>query len=454
MFHQSNRREFLFCGAGAAALARQGLRAAPRQPNIIVILADDLGFADLGLQGATDIPTPQLDRLAAGGVRFTNAYVSHPFCSPTRAGLMTGRYQQRFGHENNPFYDPNDQVAGLPTTEITLPQLMKQAGYATGIVGKWHLGAAPKFHPMKRGFDEMFGFIGGGHDYFAAQREGKAKEYLIPIERDGQPVEEREYLTDAFSREASAFVRRHHSHPFFLYLAYNSPHSPLQVTPNYLERVRHIEDETLRKYAAMIASVDDGVGRLIATLRELKLDSDTLVVFLSDNGGPTSSTHARNHPLRGEKGQVYEGGIRVPFLMWWPGRLKAGAVYHQPLISLDILPTAAALAGVKLPADRRIDGVNLLPHLLGRNPKPPHERLFWRWGGGANYAVREDRFKLVKQGDGPARLFDLEADAGEGRDLFDSKPELGKRLLAAYEEWNRELMPPIFQGPKAFRKST
>src|SRR5439155_5961358 len=212
-----NRRDFLLAASGALTVCS---RAAGRRPNIIVVLADDLGYADVGFQGAKDIPTPNLDRLAESGIRCTSGYVSHPFCSPTRAGLMTGRYQQRFGHENNPKYDPSDLVAGLPVTETTVAQVLRDAGYATGHVGKWHLGAAPQHHPLKRGFTESFGFLGGGHDYFKAQMSADAREYLIPIQRDGKPVEEKEYLTDAFSREACAFVRRHASDPFFLYLAF------------------------------------------------------------------------------------------------------------------------------------------------------------------------------------------------------------------------------------------
>lgn len=433
------RRSFL----SAATVAP--LAAAPRRPNVIVILADDLGYADTGFQGATDIPTPHLDRLAQGGVRFTNGYVSHPFCSPTRAGLMTGRYQQRFGHENNPVFNRADETAGLPLSEITLPQIVRQAGYATGIIGKWHLGAAPQFHPMKRGFQEMFGFLGGGHDYFKAEGHD-AREYLIPIERDGRPVEQPGYLTSAFSNEAAAFLRRHRKDPFFLYLAYNAPHTPLQTTEKYMARVRHIADETRRQYAAMVCSVDDGVGQVMDTLRELRLERDTLVVFLSDNGGPVTVTHSSNAPLNAAKGSVLEGGIRVPFVMHWTGRLTAGAVYRHPVISLDILPTAAALAGAPLP-DRKIDGVDLIPYVTGKKAGPPHDRLFWRWGGGPRWAVREGRHKLVQAGDGAPQLFDLEADAGETRDLAAAMPALRDRLEAAYRQWNSELIAPVFPGP-------
>jgi arylsulfatase A-like enzyme len=440
-----HRRTFLKTAA-AAGLAGP-LPAAARRPNIIVILADDLGFADVGFQGCKDFSTPYIDRLAQAGVRFTSACVSHPFCSPTRAGLMTGRYQHRFGHENNPIYNPQDNVAGLPLSEITIANILSDAGYATGQIGKWHLGAAPQFHPLKRGFKEQFGFLGGGHDYFKAETDNpNAREYLIPIERNGKPVVETEYLTDAFSREACSFVRRHDKDPFFLYLAYNSPHTPLQAPKEYLERVSNIEDPIRRSYAAMICAMDDGIGRLAATLEVLKLENDTLIFFLSDNGGPTSVTHADNHPFRGAKGEVYDGGIHVPFVMKWKGQLPAGETYGNPIISLDIFATAAAVAGAKLPADRPIDGVNLLPHITGKASAAPHDKLYWRTGGGAAFAVRQGNWKLVKIGK-RTELYDLEADVSESKDAAAAKPEILSRLEAARVAWNRQMVPPIFESP-------
>ena len=431
-----------------AAFAETAARPTGRKPNIIIILADDMGFADTAFQGAKDTHTPNLDALAATGIRFTNGYVSHPFCSPTRAGLMTARYQQRFGHENNPKYDKRDEVSGLPTDQITMPQVLAAAGYRTGMVGKWHLGAAPKFHPLKRGFQEQFGFIGGGHDYFRADMADDAKEYYIPIERNGQPVEEKEYLTDAFSREASAFVRRHAADPFFLYLAYNAPHTPQQVSEKYLDRYRGIADKQRRLNAAMVSAIDDGVGKLMSTLTELKLDSDTLVFFFSDNGGPIGINGSDNTPLRGAKGQVYEGGIHVPFVMRWRGRLAEGKTLPAPVISLDVFPTAVAAAGAAMPAGRQFDGVNLLPYALGQTSRPPHERLFWRMGGGTAFAVREGRYKLVKVGQSPAELYDLDADIGESKDLAAARPEVAARLEGDREAWNRQLIPPLFESPR------
>jgi len=289
------------------------------KPNVIIILADDLGYADVGFQGCKDIPTPHLDALAKAGVVCTNGYVSHPFCSPTRAGLLTGRYQQRFGHENNPAWLPEDQTVGLPVDQVTVANVLKKAGYKTGAVGKWHLGAHPAFHPNRRGFDEYFGLLGGGHQYFDHNQfksnPMKAKqEYFIPLVRNEQPVEESAYLTDALGREAAAFVDAHRNEPFFLYLAFNAPHTPLQAPAQYLDRVKEIKDEKLRTYAAMICGMDNAIGLVTSKLKQHKLDQNTLVFFLSDNGGPVAVTNCRNTPLRGAKGR---GMTKVlPFLPW------------------------------------------------------------------------------------------------------------------------------------------
>jgi arylsulfatase A-like enzyme len=438
-----NRREFL--GSAMALLS------ARRRPNIIVILTDDLGYADLSFQGSKDIRSPNIDRIAHGGVRFTSGLVSHPFCSPSRAGLMTGRYQQRFGHENNPIYDPANETAGLPLKELTLPQLLGSAGYATGLVGKWHLGASPRHHPLKRGFSEMFGFIGGLHDYFNADKNATGNERLIPLERNGQPVEPTGYLTDTLNREADAFVRQHRSDPFFLYLAYNAPHTPVQASEKYLDRFPNIEDKKRRTYAGMISAVDDGVGTLLATLKELKLEQDTLIFFLNDNGGPVGVNGSRNDPLRAGKLSLCEGGIRVPFAACWPGRLPAGKTFPQPVISLDILPTALAAAGIQPPPTLKLDGVNLLPYLMGQDRTTPHPRLFWRTGGGVSYAVREGRYKLVKAGDAP-ELYDVETDVSETRNLATVQPEVLNRLLTSFQQWNSELVPPLFPMPPVGRQ--
>ncbi len=438
------RRAWLGGALGAAAAPGQ-----TKKPNIIVIVADDLGSADLGFTGAKDIPTPHLDALARSGVHCTDGYVSHPFCSPTRAGLLTGRYQQRFGHENNPRYDRTDATAGLPLDQVTLPQTLSAAGYRTGIVGKWHLGATPEMHPMKRGFREMYGFLGGGHDYFQQQLDGDPREYLIPIERDGKPEKFDGYLTDAFSKEAAAFVdRAKPAEPFFLYLAYNAPHTPVQVPPAYEARLSGIADEGRRKLGAMIVALDDGVGQVMRTLKSKGLDKNTLVFFFSDNGGPTQVTKCSNAPFRGHKGEVYEGGIRVPFVVSWPGTLDADRKYNWMVSSLDVFATACAAAGAPLPAGRHLDSVNLIPHLQGLRKGGAHVRLMWRMGGGTAHAMREGDFKLVQRKGQPPELYSLKTDIGESRNIAVERKDIADSMAERLARWDKELIAPLFQSPQ------
>lgn len=432
------------CAAALFALSSLGLAAAPAaKPNILLIVSDDHGYADTGFQGAKDLATPHLDRLAATGVRFTNGYVTHPYCSPTRAGLMTGRYQQRFGHERNPFYDPKDPREGLPMSETLLPARLQPAGYVTGWIGKWHLGAAPEFAPGRRGFAETYGFIGGGHR-FREWKQDVAVEYQVPIERNGQPVAAPEHLTLDFGREAAAFVKRHAQEPWFLYLAFNAPHTPHEPTPERLQRFAAIKDSVRQKYAAQLSLMDDAIGETLQALRATNQDRRTLVFFFSDNGGPISVNGSNNFPLRGAKGAVYEGGVRVPFLLAWPERLPAGKVEDRPVSSLDVFATSLAVAGVPMPTDRKYDGVNLIPYLTGGKSGVPHERLFWR--SGALLAVRDGNWKLVRGAGKGDELYDLAADVGETKDLAAAQPAVAARLAAALETWNQELIEPVFPG--------
>ncbi len=426
------------------------------RPNIILILADDLGYADVGFQGCKDIPTPHLDALAKAGIVCTNGYVSHPFCSPTRAGLLTGRYQQRFGHEYNPRWLPESTVMGLPLSETTIADALKKAGYATGAIGKWHLGAHPSFHPNRRGFDSYFGCLGGGHQYFDHNQfltnPMKAKqEYLIPLVRNEKPVEEKKYLTDAIGREAVAFVESHKADPFFLYLAFNAPHTPLQAPEKYLERVKAIEEPKLRTYGAMICGMDDAIGAVAAKLKDLKLDQNTLIFFFSDNGGPVAVTNCRNTPLRGAKGQAYEGGVRVPFAVTWPAKLKPGT-FEDPVTSLDVFPTAIAVANGDAPKGVTLDGVNLIPYLTGEAQTSLAERtLFWRMGEGQACAIRKGSSKLVKIGKNPAELYDLAGDISESKNQADSQTEKVAALQKELDAWDATLVKPVFpplQQPK------
>jgi arylsulfatase A-like enzyme len=435
----------LLCAIQAGALF------ATEKPNILLIVSDDQGYADLGFQGCKDIPTPNLDRLAHEGLRFSNGYVSHPFCSPTRAGLMTGRYQQRFGHENNPYYDPNDHREGLPTGEKLLPEFLRDAGYVTGWIGKWHLGAAPEFHPEKRGFTETFGFIGGGHHYlnWTPSLKNSGQEYNEPILRNNVPVEVTNHLTLTFGDEGADFVGRHKSEPWFLYLAFNAPHNPLEPTPEKLAEFKSIENPKRRKYAAQVSLMDDAVGKVLAALRATGQDQRTLVFFFSDNGGPIMTNGwngSSNLPLRDGKGTVYEGGMHVPFVMNWPGKLSAGRVYDLPVSSLDVFPTALALAGVPMPTNQIYDGVNLMPFVTGANTNTPHDKLFWRMGGGNQIAVREDDFKLVRVRKQPEQLFNLASDLGETTDLASTQTNKLNQLKASVNAWNKQLVPPAFPG--------
>jgi arylsulfatase A-like enzyme len=426
----------------------QTSRAEKKQPNIIVIISDDMGYADIGCHGCRDIETPNIDSIARNGIRFTNGYVSCPVCSPTRAGLATGRYQQRFGHEFNTGPPPGGlrENVGLPLTEVTIADVLKSAGYVTGAVGKWHLGMAPHFHPFKRGYDEFFGFLHGGHSYI-----DPGVGTWNPILRGTDQVDEKEYLTDAFSREAVAFVERHKDGAFFLYLAYNAVHTPMHGPERYKNSFKHISNNKRRIYAGMLTAMDEGIGALLAKLRELDIEQDTLLFFVNDNGGPTPANGSSNTPLRATKGTMYEGGIRVPFMVQWPRRLKAGQVYEHPVIALDILPTAAAAAAADLPRDRKIDGVNLLPHLTGRKEQQPHEILYWRRG--QDHAVRKGNFKLVKTG-GESGLYDLVSDIGETKDLSKERPETVRQLQQAYDKWNAQMIEPVWTRQQRKRTTT
>ncbi len=419
-------------GAGPAA-----------RPNVLLIVSDDQGYADTGFQGARDIPTPHLDRLAKAGVRCTSGYVTHAFCSPTRAGLMAGRYQQRFGHEFNPVYDPLDEAEGLPLTERLLPAFMREAGYATGWIGKWHLGASPRHTPLQRGFQETFGFIGGGHQFWDWTPD--ERQYTLPIERNGQAVPVTNHLTTAFGEEAAAFVNRHTASPWFLYLAFNAPHLPHQPTPERLARFADLQDPKRARYAAQVSLMDDAIGATLDAVRASGQESRTLVFFFSDNGGAEVNA-SDNTPLRGFKGSVYEGGIRVPFVVSWPGRLPAGTVYPHPVSSLDVLATALARAGRPPPTDRPYDGVDLVPYLAGEKSGPPHARLLWRTGGGQQWAMREGEWKLIRVKDRPLELYNLADDIGEKHDLAQAEPEVVRRLNDTLEAWNGELRSPAFLG--------
>jgi arylsulfatase A-like enzyme len=355
---------------------------------------------------------------------------------------MTGRYQQRFGHEFNPG-PPNAASAefGLSLKETTLPERLNAAGYATGMVGKWHLGHTEKFNPVNRGFQEYFGFLGGAHSYFDSKADANN-----PIVRGLTPVDEKEYLTDAFAREAVAFIDRHQKEPFFLYLAFNAVHTPMHASQKYLDRFSGIENERRRTYAAMMSAMDDAIGAVLARLRAGGLEENTLVFFISDNGGPPVNGSS-NGPLRGFKAQTLEGGIRVPFLVQWKGKLPAGKTYDQPVIQLDITATALAaadaLGGASSP---QLDGVNLLPYLSGEAAGAPRKALYWRFGD--QMAIRMGDWKLVKhRGESGVELYNLASDMGEQNDLAAKQPEKLKELQDTYAAWDAQLAKPTWGAP-------
>jgi arylsulfatase A-like enzyme len=456
----------LFLAAGSAAPADR--------PNVVFIVADDLGYGEPGCYGGKEIPTPHLDALAAQGVRFTSGYVTAPFCAASRAALMTGRYQTRFGFEFNPIGAKNaDPQIGLPADQKTVADYLRDAGYATALVGKWHLGGTAEYHPQRRGFDEFFGFLHEGHYYVpqpwigtttwlrrTALPDGSQGRWFSPdgkviwsthmghreppydadnpLLRSSQPIDEPTNLTDAFTREACRFIERQKSQPFFLHLAYNAVHSPLQADDVWLAKFKHIPDIQRRIFAAMLAHLDDGIGQVLAKLKETGVHENTLVVFLSDNGGPTKELTSSNAPLRGGKGDLWEGGVRIPFVISWPGKFRGGQTLDVPVISPDAVVTALTLAGARFDASK-LDGRDLRPLLAGETAAPPHETLYWRVG--RKHALRHGDWKLIREGRAWL-LYNLAADLAETTDLADAHPDRVQDLSTLWDGWNAAQMEP------------
>ena len=436
----------LFFAVGCAVQAKNP------NPNLVLILTDDQGYADVGFNGCEDIPTPNIDRIAHEGVRFTNGYVTYPVCSPSRAGLITGRYQGRFGYRRNPTLNPFDSMAGLPLEEENMAEILRKVGYHSGIIGKWHLGTHPKFRPNKRGFHEFYGFVAGGHRYFpedliypdieSVDRRGGW--YNTKLLRNETRIETDEYLTDELSNEAVDFIARNHTKQFFLYLSYNAPHTPMQATEKYLSRFSHIQDPLRRTYAAMVSAVDDGVGRVLDKLDALELAENTLVFFLSDNGG-AANNGSINTPLRANKGTIYEGGMRVPFAFRWTGKVPSGIDYDHPVSSMDILGTMVALTGVEIAPERPLDGVNLLPYLLGEDEGSPHDFLFWQMFDRQHSAVRRGSDKLVVLAEEDStELYQLSKDISEEYNSAESNRETADQLSKELNAWAVQLKPALF----------
>lgn len=416
---------------------------AEEKPNFVIILADDLGFADLGFNGSMQIRTPNIDKLAKTGVRFTEGYVSSAVCSPSRAGLLTGINQVEFGHDNNiggsqPGFDPN--FNGLPLTQHIIANRLKPHGYVSGIIGKWHLGDAAQFHPLKRGFDEFWGYTGGGHDYFKAVPEGK--DYQCPIDCNYKTPEPLTYITDNVGDECVGFIERHKDRSFFLYAAFNAPHAPMQATPEDLVLYQEIKDIKRRTYAAMVHRLDVNVGKILATIEEQGLSKNTLVIFLSDNGGPCDQNASVNAPYNGQKGILLDGGIHVPFVMNWPDIISSGITYSNPVSSLDILPTLVELAGGKIQVQDKLDGVNLIPYVLGEKKDLPHQVLKWRFTISA--AIREGDWKLIRLPDRLPMLYQLSADTAEQNNVAMQNLEKTRELLKKLGNWDVSLPHPVF----------
>jgi len=423
-----------------------------RKPNVIVILSDDAGYADFGYHGCPDIPTPRIDELARDGVVCSQAYVTASVCCPSRAGLMTGRYQQRFGHECNgpgaPQPGYTTEQMGLDVNEKTLGGVMSEQGYTTMAIGKWHLGSQPQFHPLKRGFDRFYGFLGGSRSYFPLE---KTRDHQVI--RDGnKPIDEQEtirYMTNDLTTAALEFIRKNRDHPFFIYLAYNAVHTPLEALPEDIEKFKDIENKRRRIYAAMTASLDRNVGRIMNLLATLDIDKETFVIFVNDNGGATNNG-SDNGRLRGMKGSKWEGGLRVPLLMRWPGGLPAGISYNHPVSTLDILPTALAAAGGTWRGSGKLDGVNLLPYLRGRRGSAPHDILYWRRAKAS--AVRKGPWKLIYVKENPPLLFNLTEDVSETTNLADKHPDKTRELMRDLAGWESELIPPKWREGEKWEK--
>lgn len=441
--------------------------ASEGRPNLVIVLADDLGYGDLHCYGRQDVQTPSIDGLAAAGVRFTQAYANGPECSPTRAGLLTGRYQQRvgglecaIGTGNVGRYDDAIRLRqthdlGLPVRETSIARLIKDAGYATGLAGKWHLGYEDKFAPQGHGFDEAFYALGGGLDYFHHVEFPESGVATHVLRANGQPVRRAGYFTDLVTDEAVRFIRRQAAGPFFLYVAYTAPHAPYQgpgdFTPQPLPRDSLLQDQSQgpsATYVTMIERLDQGVGQILQALHDLELADNTVVIFTSDNGATKSGS---NGSLAGYKGSTFEGGIRVPAIVRWPAKIPAGLVSEQVCITMDFSRSLVRLAGATPPAGRAFDGIDILELVQAGRPVEPR-LLFWRQRRGDHtwWAVRDGSLKWIRRAKGAAseeHLFDLAQDPGEQRDLGATRPGDSQRLAVRLAQWENEVQPARGQAP-------
>tara|TARA_B100000809_G_scaffold266854_1_gene332238 strand:- start:4030 stop:5415 length:1386 start_codon:yes stop_codon:yes gene_type:complete len=421
-----------------------------KKPNFIIILADDLGYGDVGFTGSTQIKTPHIDAIAKSGVTFTQGYVSAPVCGPSRAGLITGKNQVNFGFDNNPIVDLpqyNKNYIGIPISEKTIADRLSDLGYVNGLIGKWHLGEADQFHPTKRGFHEFWGYLGGGHNYFPIKSDGTL--YSNRIECNYKTPQALTYITDDKGDECVDFIKRHKKDPFFLYASFNAPHAPMQATKKDLNRYGHIKDEKRRTYAAMVHRLDVNVGRIIKELKNQKLYKNTVVVFLSDNGGPCNHNASINAPLNGQKGILLEGGIRVPFVISYPNHLKKG-MYDKPISSLDLTPTFLALAGGETTAKDKLDGVNIYPYITNKIKGNPHETMLWRFtiSGG----IRRGNWKLIRLPDRLPLLFDLDKDPSEQNNVANENRDIVEGMLKELGDWDVSCPQVLYMEGNRWRR--
>jgi len=468
------------------------------KPNIIIIMADDLGKTDISLYGNPPIQTPNIDAIGLKGMTFTEAYITSPICAPSRAGMLTGRYQQRFGFEYQPHdrYPKNriemfvyknfiatgdwlvaNQVEfprfedvvknGMPPSEIMLSEILQKAGYKTGIAGKWHLGSGEHAIPINRGFDYQYGFYEAYSLYMADTSDenivnqrhkdfsdpfiwGKGRTGNCAIRRNDEVIDEKFYLTDRIAEEANQFIDRNKQEPFFLYVPFLAPHTPFQATKAYYDKLEHIEDRNKRVYNAMIWQLDDAVGSIISHLEESGLMENTIVFFLSDNGGATYTGATDNAPLKGGKFTNFEGGLNIPFMVRWDGHVTEGSRYDRSVISMDVFSTALELAGIPYTRERKLDGASLLPVFTDSVQEPIHNILCWR--SGYNRAIRSGDWKLITDGlSGNHALHNVKEDKEERNNLYDSKPEIVKQLQSEHAQWESEMVSPAWPRVMDYR---
>jgi len=462
-----------------------------RMPNILLIVVDDLGKSEISSYGSTTVNTPHMDKLADEGVRFADCYVTAPVCAPSRAGLMTGRYPERYGFETQPMeIYPNNlpsywigkymintgefvldekprfppewqlQKQGLLPTEITLAELLKMRGYSTACIGKWHLGYSQDHIPNNRGFDYQYGFYGAFslysekrkdpdmvnyiQDSFSAKHQWKmGRQETSAIRRNDKIIKERRYLTDAIKEEAISYMAIHKKEPFFLYVAFNAVHTPFQAPRYYYELYENVSDENKRVYYAMVTALDDAIGEMIEKLRSLGLEDNTIIYLISDNGGALYTKATDNKPYKGGKLTMFEGGVNVPFFMKWNGKIPAGTVYQNPVSAMDIFMTNVRLTECLLPDDRVFDGIDLLPFLTGKNDGMPHENFYWK--ADHIHAMRSSEWKYLQSiRDGWIELYNIKEDKYEKIDLRNARPDELLQLQEQFDIWKKDLMPPLW----------